>query len=230
MLDDRRAGLTVPRAILFDWDNTLVDSWGCIGESLNRTLIAMGHEAWSPERIRRQVALSLRDSFPDLFGERWEEARDIFYAAFKAIHLDYLKPLPGAGEMLAHLAGLGIRLSVVSNKNGAFLRQEAAHLGWADLFDCLVGATDASADKPAPAPVHLALTAMGCEAGPSAWFVGDMEVDMECAAGTGCFPVLLRQEPSREGEFDLYPFGLHLPDCASFRMLVSELSVPISPI
>jgi len=33
--------LVRPHAILFDWDNTLVDSWGTIHEALNAVMVAM---------------------------------------------------------------------------------------------------------------------------------------------------------------------------------------------
>ena len=95
-----RQQLPRPRAILFDWDNTLIDSWGCIQAAMNATLRAMGHGEWDLEETKRRVAQSLRDSFPELFGTRWQEARDVFYRTFSAIHLDHLAPLPGAAEML----------------------------------------------------------------------------------------------------------------------------------
>ncbi len=215
--------LPAPKGIIFDWDNTLVDSWACIQAATNRTLSAMGHAEWTRDEIKARVALSLRDAFPALFGTRWKEARKIFYAAFEAIHLDYLKPLPGVPEMLRSLIAGGVRLSVVSNKNGRFLRQEAAHLEWQPLFDALVGATDAPQDKPAAAPVRLAMAAMGCAADDPVWFVGDAAVDMECAGNTGCVPILLRAEAPRPGEFDAYPFRRHLQDGAALSGLVSEL-------
>ena len=74
--------LQAPRAVIFDWDNTLVDSWGCILAAMNTTLKAMGHVEWTMEEAKNRVARSLRDSFPELFGDRWTEARDVFYAAF----------------------------------------------------------------------------------------------------------------------------------------------------
>lgn len=215
--------LVKPKGIIFDWDNTLVDSWGCIREATNRTLSAMGHAQWSMDEIKSRVALSLRDSFPVLFGNRWTEARDIFYAAFEAIHLDFLKPLPGATEMLRSLIDSGVRLSVVSNKNGQYLREEATHLRWGALFDRLVGAHDAPRDKPAAAPVLLAMEAMGCSAGDPLWFVGDAAVDMECAINTGCVPVLMRGEAPRPGEFDQHPFWRQVENCAALCGLVSEL-------
>jgi phosphoglycolate phosphatase len=220
--------LKPPKGIIFDWDNTLVDSWACIQAAMNRTLSAMGHPEWGMDETKGRVALSLRDSFPTLFGKRWEEARDVFYGAFEAIHLDYLKPLPGATEMLESMVGCGVRLGIVSNKNGRFLRQEVAHLGWESLFDRLVGATDAVQDKPAVAPVLLALDSMKCLPGETVWFVGDAAVDMECAANSGCVPVLLRTEAPRPGEFDSCPFRRHVENCATLSALVSELWVPIS--
>jgi hypothetical protein len=72
--------LPPPRAILFDWDNTLVDAWGTIQLALNAALTAMGQSAWTMEETRVRVRASLRDSFPRMFGDRWPEARDIFYA------------------------------------------------------------------------------------------------------------------------------------------------------
>ena len=67
-----------PRAILFDWDNTLVDSWATIHEALNFLMRAMAKPEWSLAETRERVRLSLREAFPPLFGERWEEAREIY--------------------------------------------------------------------------------------------------------------------------------------------------------
>ncbi len=119
------ATLPAPRAIIFDWDNTLVDSWPCIHTAMNATLAVMGHDPWSMEDVQRRVALSLRNAFPDLFGARWEEARDIYYSQYAAIHMERIQPLAGAIEMLTTLNEMGIRLAVVSNKTGRFLRAEA---------------------------------------------------------------------------------------------------------
>src|SRR5258707_9252971 len=96
-----------PRAVLFDWDNTLVDSWPTIHDALQQTLIAMGHPPWTLEESKTRVRLSLRDSFPALFGTRWEEARRIYMDAFQAIHLERLAALAGGVDLLDHLAGTG---------------------------------------------------------------------------------------------------------------------------
>src|SRR5271170_8028730 len=145
-------GLARPRAVLFDWDNTLVDSWATIHEALNHVMAAMNKPPWSIEETRARVRLSLRESFPAHFGELWEEARGIYLDRFRAIHLERLTALPGCADLLEALTGEGIYLGVVSNKTGVLLRREAEQLGWSRHFGRLVGAGDAAADKPHPAP------------------------------------------------------------------------------
>ena len=190
-MDADPARLRRPRAILFDWDNTLVDSWATIHEARNFVLAAMGHERRTLVDTKRSARLSLRDDFPVLFGDRWEEARTIYLDKVRAIHLERLSPLPGREAMLRAFADAGIYLGVVSNKIGEFLRREVDRLGWSILFGGIVGAGDAGADKPSAQPVHLALQGSGVAAGEEVWFVGDTAVDMECAINSGCVPILL---------------------------------------
>jgi len=189
-----------PQAILFDWDNTLVDSWGTIHDALNLVMAAMGKPLWSLQETRRKVRLSLRESFPLHFGERWEEAQQLYLDRFRAIHLERLTALPGRAELLRGLAAVGVYLGIVSNKTGALLRLEAERLGWSPLFGSIVGAGDAAADKPDAAPVVLALQPSGMQPGEAVWFVGDTGLDMQCARNSGCVPVLLGSG-AEEAEF-----------------------------
>ena len=208
-----------PRAIIFDWDNTLVDSWGTIHDALNFLMAAMEKPLWTLAETRERVRLSLRDAFPAIFGERWEEARQVYMERFQAIHLERLTPLPGREAMLRALAADGHYLAVVSNKTGAVLRAEAEHIGWSPLFGSIVGAGDAHTDKPHCAPVELALKPSGISPGLDVWFVGDTAVDMECAIAAGCVPVLLG-ELEADVAFAQFPPVLSLTDDAAlFRAL-----------
>jgi phosphoglycolate phosphatase len=161
-------------------------------------MAAMDKPLWSLEETKKRVRLSLRESFPQHFGERWQEARAIYLDKFSALHLDRLTVLPGRGELLRGLARQGIYLGVVSNKTGALLRREADKLGWSELFGAIVGAGDAEVDKPDTAPVRLALEPSGIAAGETVWFVGDTGIDIECARNSGCVPVLLGGEMPEE--------------------------------
>ena len=179
-----------PAAIVWDWDNTLVDGWAAIAAGLNAAFGAFGLPQWTAEEVKARVRRSLRESFPEIFGAEWERARDIFYAEVRARHLGVLSPMPGAAEAL-HAGAALAPMAVNSNKQGPLLRAEAAHLGWADLFRALVGAGDAEADKPDPAPMRLALAACGVPAGMAVWYVGDTALDMQAARAAGCAAVLV---------------------------------------
>lgn len=218
--------MTRPQAMLFDWDNTLVDSWECILAAYNGTFRHFGMAEWTMEQAKRNVAKSLKDSFPDMFGARWTEARTVFTSTFEAIHLDYLRPLPGIEAMLRQLHAEGIYLAVVSNKRGSFLRTEAKVLGWDIWFGALIGANDAAADKPAVDPVTMALAAKSPQPKMQVWFVGDSPIDMHCAINSGCIPALLRADPPQPGEFDAHPPAYYFPSPQILLDRLGELSVP----
>lgn len=207
-----------PRALLFDWDNTLVDTWPCIGRATNITLEAMGHAPWSEAEIRDRVAGSLRDAFPKIYGDRWEEARDIYYKAFGDVHLDMLKPLDGAETLLTTLLDAGLYLGVVSNKTGRYLRAESAHLGWDRFFGRIVGAQDASRDKPDPAPALLALSTGNIPAGPDVWFIGDATIDVACGRAAGCTTIMVGPEP--DAGVVTERAHAYVKDCAALAGLV----------
>ena len=178
-----------PAVLLFDWDNTLVDGWTAITAALNAAFTAFEKPLWTTGDTKNRVRVSLKESFPVMFGAEWERARDIFYAAFTSDHLDHVKPMPGAAEAL--LASTPWPRGVVSNKAGAPLRAEVAHLGWSAHFGPVIGAGDAHADKPDPAPILLALEQMGFPAGPAVWYLGDTALDMVAARAAGVTAVLV---------------------------------------
>ena len=211
-----------PDALLWDWDNTLVDGWAAIQQGLNATFRAFAMPEWDRAQVLGNVRRSLRDSFPDLFGERWEGARDIFYAEVRACHLDVLKPMPGAIEAIAAAAMLGPQ-GVVSNKQGPLLRAEAIHLGWAGHFGTLVGAGDAAADKPDAAPLLMALAALGVPPSQRVWYVGDTALDMQAARAAGCKAVLVGGAP-HDGGLDNARPDIAFEDASALAAALHDLA------
>ena len=213
--------IRLPRAVLYDWDNTLVDNWGTVRAALNHALVTFGHRPWTEAEARERIKQSLRDSFPRIFGEHWTDARDVFYTYFETHHLEHLRPLPGAEDLLRDLDRRGVYQAVVSNKAGRFLRAEAEALGWTRYFGKLVGAQDAEQDKPHCAPVHMALAPSGIAPGPDVWFVGDADIDMECAHGAVMVPVLIG---TGEGSgFENFPPTHRHDTCHSLSGLIGTI-------
>ena len=209
--------MTRPTLLLYDWDNTLVDGWAGIAAALNVAFDAFALPRWTAADTRARARASVRDTFPAMFGAEWERARDIFYRSLEGEHLHHVAPMPGAAEALA--AGAAWPQGVVSNKAGKFLRAEVVHLGWAPHFGAVVGAGDASADKPDPAPIVLALDRLGYTADMSVWYLGDTALDMETARAAGVTAVLVG-DAAHDGGIDRARPDLHFPDA---RTLASRL-------
>lgn len=187
--------LSTPKAILFDWDNTLVNTWPVIHEALHNTFTKMKLEPWTIEMVKQRVSRSMRDSFPEIFGDNWQEAGEYYQQQFRNIHLERLEALLDAEAILSYLSSQPVYVALVSNKKGDNLRAEVKHLGWEHYFKKIIGANDTPRDKPAPEPVLAALKGSGIEAGKDVWFVGDSPIDMECAHATGCVPVWYGELP-----------------------------------
>jgi phosphoglycolate phosphatase len=196
--------LSRPDCILWDWDNTLVDGWAAIQHGLNVTFRAFDMPEWDRETVLARVRGSMRDTFPGMFGTGWERARDIFTGAVRECHLGVLAPMPGAAAAIAAAAALG-RQAVISNKQGPLLRAEVVHLGWQAHFAATLGAGDAAADKPDPAPFRIALEACGVRPGARVWYVGDTALDMRAARIVGCVAVLVGGAPHDGGVANAMP-------------------------
>lgn len=191
--------LPKPKAVVFDWDDTLVDNWQTAFKALNTALAHMGSAPWTEEEARRRSGPSARDLFTQLFGaERWQEADKVYYDTFCALVLDNVRLHAQAEDFLEMLAANKVFMAVVSNKRGNLLRHEVEHLGFNRFFGKIIGAGDAPADKPDPAPLLLALEESGIEAGPEVWYIGDSHTDMMCAIRAGCTPVLIETKPPPE--------------------------------
>lgn len=217
--------LNLPTAALFDWDNTLVDTWPAIHDAINHTLKAMGHTQWSFEETKARAKKSLRESFPELFGTDWHTAKDIFYTRFEKSHIEQLTPLPQAEQLLQLLSYNNIPLAVVSNKTSKYLHDEIKHLGWSDYFASIVGAGDAKKDKPDPAPVMLALKNAGISNDYNIWFLGDTDVDLLCARHSQCHSILLRRQAPASDEFLTAPPKWHFKDCQALINALSNWAV-----
>ena len=215
-----RTTIGQPRAVLFDWDNTLVNTWPTIVECYHDTFTSLGMKPWTAEEVHVRAHGSLRDLFPKLFGSQASEAERVFYETFHRIHLERLEPLPGADTLLARCHDAGWYVAVVSNKVGDNLRTEMAHLGWQRWTVRAVGAKDAKRDKPAPDPIYLALDGTGIAPDESVWMVGDSLADLQCAHAAGCLPVLVGGEEQLAAPLLEHPPRLRARNCHELLALL----------
>lgn len=187
--------LEKPRAVLFDWDDTIVDNWEAAFGALNAALQHMGMEAWSAEEARRRSGPSARDMFTQLFGDKWQEADKVYYDTFLSLVLDRIRIMDNAENVFKKLAANGVAMGVVSNKRNPLLGNEIRHLGFEHYFPVILGAGEAAADKPHPAPILKALETLDIPPARNVWYIGDSHTDMMSASRAGCAAVLIETRP-----------------------------------
>lgn len=191
--------LPKPRAVIFDWDDTLVDNWETAFKSLNAALIHMGAEAWTEDEARRRSGPSARDMFTQLFGaDRWEEADRVYYDTFCKLVEQNARIHTHADLFLELLHKNAVYMAVVSNKRNPLLKREIEMQGFGRYFKKVIGAGEASADKPSPAPLLLSLEGSGIAPGPDVWYLGDSHTDMMCAIAAGCTAILIETKTPPE--------------------------------
>lgn len=205
---------------IFDWDNTLVSSWDVIAKALNETFNHMGMTEWSIDKVKSNVKLSMRDSFPKIFGDEWEKAAQIYQENYRLLHLDFIKPLDSAQNFLDMLHKNNIPMMVVSNKRGINLRAEIVHLGWSYYFDSIIGAEDSPEDKPSALPIFNAIKDSRLQniyerqnttdnqenMMNKIAFIGDSVIDLEAANNAGCYPILYGK-PHHDIKLEYYADG-----------------------
>lgn len=182
-----------PKAVVFDWDNTLVESFACIEKAISETRAAFGLPKWGVDQTRKECRRALKETFPIWFGaDRWEEARSFFYAFYQPLReATPLEAMAGARSLLDALQDKAIPSVVVSNKRHDLLNREIERMGWQSLFAAVSGSLDAPIPKPAREHVDHALGKAGLAAGESVWFVGDGDTDVLCARAAGCTPLFV---------------------------------------
>jgi HAD superfamily hydrolase (TIGR01549 family) len=174
------------RAVLFDWDGTLVDSAAKSYRCYVRVFAAYGiafdeetfERTYSPDWYRTYEGVGLP-------REAWAEADARWIQLYET---EPSRLLPGAREALARLAGLGIAQGLVSSGESQRVRREIVALGVASWFGAVVCGGETARRKPDPEPLLLALERLGVAPAEAA-YVGDSPEDVEMARAAGAFAV-----------------------------------------
>ena len=174
-----------PRAVVFDFDGTLADSYAAITASVNHVRAHHGLPPLAEPEVRRHVGHGVVHLLHHLVPGADPEA-DV--ARYRAHHPSVLRDgtrlLPGVADTLAALHRAGFRLAVCSNKPRVFTQPLLGMLGLAPLLGAVVGPEDVTRLKPAPDMLRAALRALAA-APAEALYVGDMVVDIETARAAG---------------------------------------------
>lgn len=173
------------RAVLFDLDGTLVDSYAALADAVNYARRQHGLHDLATDTIREFVGEGLERLLQRAFdGKVPPTATDDFEARYDEICCAQSRVLADVEATLAALSRCGVAMAVCTNKPTAFSRKILEFLNLAPFFSAIVGPDVAGARKPEAQHVLRTLQATHC-APSEALFVGDMPVDVEAAHNSG---------------------------------------------
>jgi phosphoglycolate phosphatase len=174
------------RAVLFDLDGTLVDSYAALAEAVNFARREHGRHELSAARIRDFVGDGLDTMLRRAFDTDTvpRSVKEAFESRYDDICCEASTILSDVESTLATLHGLGVVMAVCTNKPTSFSKKILTFLQLAPYFRAIVGPDLAGARKPEAQHVLHALEATSYT--PSdALFVGDMPIDVQAARNSG---------------------------------------------
>ena len=173
------------RAIVFDWDGTLVDTLGALYRANLAVLAAFGLP-FDEVRYRLHYAPDWRLMYERLGvpPDRLEEANDHWLRSFEPEELGV--PFPGTVEAVERLAGAGFRLGLVTAGHRSIVEPQLRRAGLAEAIAVRVYGDDLPVHKPNPRPLRVAISELARGAAPAAVsYVGDAPDDMRMAVAAG---------------------------------------------
>jgi len=169
------------RAILFDWDGTLLNSH----EADSRAYLAMFRALkidWGLEELARYYSPNWHRVYraARLPRSKWGEADRLWGAAYEK---ESPKLLPGARRVIRTLERRFV-LGIVTSGNRRRVRRQLRKFELAQCFSACVCCEDAAERKPHPEPLRVAMARLRAKP-EECVYVGDAPEDVEMAKRAG---------------------------------------------
>jgi len=171
------------RAVLFDLDGTLLDSQRQETLIMTRLFCTDLGLKLDEQKIASYRGIPSREVLEQLAPDRVEELLSTWLSYHEAT-VNQAPLFPGVMETLHTLSQARLSLGVVTGQSRAELDASRRHVALDNLIDVWIAADDTPFAKPHPAPVRLALEAIGCRPDQAA-MIGDSHFDMEAGRGAG---------------------------------------------
>jgi pyrophosphatase PpaX len=202
--------MTMPAAVLFDLDGTLIDTTDLILASCQHTFARHLKGGCPPrEALIATFGRSLPESLLEVALAEGAEDPDAFaaemlatYRAHNDEHHDALiRPFEGVEPMLAELGAAGLRLGVVTSKRerSARIGLSRYHLG--DFFEVGIFHDDTLRHKPDPAPLIAGAQRLGV-APEHTIYVGDSVHDVAAGRAAGMRTIAAAWGPFPRADLD----------------------------
>ncbi len=183
----------VVKAVIFDLDGTLLNTYEDLANAVNFALASYGFPVHSPEMYKifagngTDVMITRALPESERNKETLKKVREIYFQYYDAHSGECTCPYDGIVKLLTELKSRGIKLAVTSNKI-EFMTQSVIKTYFGDTFDFVTGQCDGINPKPDPSMVFKAMKTLGVE--PSeCLYVGDTGVDIQTGKNAGIYTV-----------------------------------------
>ena len=172
------------KAVLFDFDGTLVDTTNLIYQSMRHATGEILGRELSRETLMQNVGQPLPRQMELLDPDRAADLLESYRTFNDANHERYIAFFPEVEEALGRLRSAGLGIAVVTSK-----RRHSVELALDSfpalrgLVDHFVTMEDTTEHKPRPEPLLKGLELLGDVAPESAAYVGDAPFDVMAARG-----------------------------------------------
>lgn len=185
------------RLVLFDLDGTLVDTAPEIADAVNDTLAECGLSPVRQQQVNDWIGHGTRTLLIEALSSAQGRTADavradpdlpriagIFDTHYQQRCGTRSQPFPHVMPVLRSLRGRGIRLAVVTNKEGRYTDTVLQAHSLQDMFDAVVSGDTLATKKPDPQGVRHCLARFQV-APAQALFVGDSSIDAATARSAG---------------------------------------------
>lgn len=195
------------KAVLFDVDGVLLDSYGANRKFFHQLLTSFGYREPTPEEFSKTIHLSMMAAIRFLTNETSEEKIKIIWEKGLQTPYDYgMTKTPDNCFVVLKKLKEKYKMCVVSSRThhgieGFF---KATHLK--EFFETFVGFDDTTNHKPHPDPLFLAAKRLSVNPNECV-YVGDTEADKEAAMAAGMKFIFYSTQPSEShvASFDEIP-------------------------
>ncbi len=183
--------LSKKNVLLFDLDGTLVDSAPDLALAVNRTLkdfnLAQCEQSairsWVGNGAKTLIERALSRSIhidPQLNTTIAQQALEKFLSHYQQCLCQDSVLYTDVKQGLYSLKSAGFRLAIITNKPFVFIQPILSGLGISSLFELLVGGDTLPERKPAPTPLHYAISQLKVSA-EQCVMIGDSKNDIIAA-------------------------------------------------
>jgi phosphoglycolate phosphatase len=174
------------KAVVFDWDLTLWNSWDIHLSLMNQTADVLGYPRPLPADLGKEYSRPFFQHMAWFFPGDQEKVMETYMGFYHAAVWQERRLYPGVLELLQQLKQDGYRTAILSDKRQMFGVPEFEYSNLSVAVDHAQFFADGMAAKPDPDGLQDVMRSLGVLPG-ECLFVGDSHRDIECAQRAGAW-------------------------------------------